>query len=208
MQALRSLGLAVMFMTIACTACRAQPTNPPTYTMSDSTKTIYLAGGCFWGTEHFFKQVKGVTSTEVGYANGNTEHPSYEEVCRNRTGHAETVRVDYDPSVIALDEILALFLLTIDPTTLNRQGGDVGTQYRTGIYYTDSADRSVIDRILDAEAQRHARPIVVEREPLKVFYPAEAYHQDYLDSNPSGYCHIDLMLFERARSYKPRGVRD
>ncbi|AAQ67048.1 peptide methionine sulfoxide reductase [Porphyromonas gingivalis W83] len=167
------------------------------------TKTIYFAGGCFWGTEHFFKQVRGVVATEVGYANGNVEDPSYEEVCSQTTGFAETVRVEYDPSELSLSLLLDLFFKTIDPTILNRQGNDVGSQYRTGIYYTDQEDLSLISSALSALATKYDRPIVVENEPLKNFYPAENYHQDYLDHNPRGYCHIDPSLFELARKANP-----
>lgn len=167
------------------------------------TKTIYFAGGCFWGTEHFFKQVRGVVATEVGYANGNVEDPSYEEVCSQTTGFAETVRVEYDPSEVSLSLLLDLFFKTIDPTILNRQGNDVGSQYRTGIYYMDQEDLSLISSALSALATKYDRPIVVENEPLKNFYPAENYHQDYLDHNPRGYCHIDPSLFELARKANP-----
>lgn len=200
------LGLALLLIGLACHSCQARPTSPTTMN-HHNTKTIYFAGGCFWGTEHFFKQVRGVVSTDVGYANGHTQQPTYEEVCRKNTGHAETVKVNYDPSVIALDELIELYLQTIDPTTLNRQGNDIGTQYRTGVYYTDSTDRATIDRVLDTYAQSLTRPMVVEREALRHFYPAEDYHQDYLDENPRGYCHIGPQLFQVARSYQPRGTQ-
>lgn len=169
---------------------------------SDS-KTIYFAGGCFWGTEHFFKQIRGVVGTQVGYANGNIEDPTYEEVCSNTTGFAETVKVEYDPQEVTLSLLLELFFKTIDPTSLNRQGHDIGTQYRSGIYYTDKADAEAITAALSALASQYDRPIVVENEPLKNFYPAENYHQDYLDNNPRGYCHIDPSLFEMARKANP-----
>ncbi len=165
-------------------------------------KEIYLAGGCFWGTEHYFKQVEGVASTEVGYANGVTQSPTYEEVCTGRTRFAETVRVSYDPSVVSLDFLLDLYFMAIDPTALNRQGHDQGTQYRTGVYYTDKADLPAIRRVMEAQQRKHAEPIVVEVEPLKNFHAAEEYHQDYLDKNPSGYCHLPPRLFEYARRAK------
>ena len=164
------------------------------------TKEIYFAGGCFWGTEHFFKQIRGVTDTEAGYANGTTPNPTYEEVCTGRTGHAETVRVTYDPAVVTLPGLLDLYFQTIDPTSLNRQGGDVGTQYRTGVYYVDPADREVIEAALEDLSKKYLDPIEVENEPLRNFYPAEGYHQDYLEKNPGGYCHIPRSLFETARS--------
>ena len=165
-------------------------------------KEIYLAGGCFWSTEHYLKQVHGVTATEVGYANGITKDPTYQEVCTDRTQFAETVHVTYDPSVISLEFLLQLYFKAIDPTSLNRQGHDQGTQYRTGVYYTDAADLPVIRKVFD-EVQRSINDlIVVELEPLKKFYTAEEYHQDYLDKNPAGYCHLPSSLFEYARKAK------
>ncbi|PVZ15238.1 peptide methionine sulfoxide reductase msrA/msrB [Porphyromonas loveana] len=178
----------------------------PSAHQSDSipeTRTIYLAGGCFWGTDHFLKQIRGVRNTEVGYANGNIEDPTYEEVCTQTTGFAETVRVEYAPTELSLTLLLELFFKTIDPTILNRQGPDMGTQYRTGIYYTDPEDAATVTAALEALAQQYDRPIVVEHEPLKNFYAAERYHQDYLEHNPRGYCHIDPALFELARKANP-----
>lgn len=160
---------------------------------------IYLAGGCFWGTEHFLKQIRGVESTEAGYANGNTKNPTYEEVCHNNTGFAETVKVVYNPQEVSLGLILDLYFKTIDPTSINRQGNDRGSQYRTGIYYTNPADLPVIRNAISALEKNYVKPIVVEVEPLKNFYKAEGYHQDYLDKHPGGYCHISPQLFELAR---------
>lgn len=156
-------------------------------------KTIYLAGGCFWGIEGYFKRLKGVLHTEAGYANGRTTNPSYEEVCKQNTGHAETIKLEYDADILSLTDILRHFFRIIDPTTLNRQAHDVGTQYRSGIYYVDAADRDIIQAAIQAEQGRYAAPIVVENLPLQNFFPAEEYHQDYLDKNPQGYCHIDLQ---------------
>lgn len=164
-----------------------------------NTKEIYLAGGCFWGTEHFFKQVRGVVDTQVGYANGHTDSPSYEEVCHQDTGHAEVVRVVYDPEVISLSLVLQLYFRTIDPTSLNKQGGDVGPQYRTGIYYTSEEDLPTIREELDKLAKLYTLPLQVECAPLTCFFDAETYHQDYLDKNPRGYCHIGQDLFILAR---------
>lgn len=163
------------------------------------TKEIYLAGGCFWGTEHFLKQINGVVDTEVGYANGNGVNPTYKEVCTDLTGFAETVKVVYQPDVVNLKLLLELYFQTIDPTSLNRQGGDVGTQYRTGIYYTDEEDVAVIETELSRLADTYEEVIQVECRKLKNFYPAEDEHQDYLDRNPNGYCHISPKLFELAR---------
>lgn len=155
-------------------------------------KEIYLAGGCFWGMQAYFDRKTGVRQTLVGYANGSTPNPTYESVCRDDTGYAETLRIIYDENEINLDSLLSYFWKVIDPTSLNRQGGDRGTQYRTGIYYTDLSDRLIIDRSLGSEALKYDAPIVTEVEELKNFYPAEDYHQKYLEKNPGGYCHINL----------------
>jgi len=165
-----------------------------------SVKEIYFAGGCFWGTEHFFKQIRGVIETEVGYANGNIENPTYEQVYTDKTGFAEVVKVRYDEKVISLEKLLVLFFKTIDPTSLNKQGNDVGTRYRVGIYYTDEKDRSIIIEKLSDLQKSYSSPIVIENEPLKNFYGGEEYHQNYLGKNPNGYCHIDLALFEFAKN--------
>lgn len=167
-------------------------------------REIYLAGGCFWGTEHFFKQVRGILDTEVGYANGDTENPNYEDVCTGKTRYAETVRLAYDADEIDLELILQLYFRTIDPTSINRQGVDAGTQYRTAIYYVDEGDLACIEQQLNVLRERYTRPIVIECEPLKVFYNAEEYHQDYLDKNPRGYCHIGQELFLLARCANPK----
>jgi peptide methionine sulfoxide reductase msrA/msrB len=167
-------------------------------------KDIYFAGGCFWGTEHFFKQIEGVVGTEVGFANGRTENPTYKEVYTDETGHAETVHVCYDPEVASLEFLVRMFFKAIDPTSLNKQGHDEGTRYRTGIYYTDEADLQVIDKVYAEEQAKSGEPFVVEKEPLVKFYRAEEYHQDYLDKNPDGYCHLPLALFEMARKAKDK----
>ena len=157
-------------------------------------KTIYLAGGCFWGMQRFFDQFEGVLSTEVGYANGPDAAPSYQEVCRD-SGHAETLRIDYDESVVSLGELLDDYFLVIDPLSVNRQGGDTGIQYRTGIYYTDPADLPAIRERWDREAEKLGQPLAVEVGPLKNFFSAEEYHQKYLEKNPGGYCHIGPEYF-------------
>ena len=158
----------------------------------DDLREIYLAGGCFWGLEEYYSRIDGVVDATVGYANGNTENPTYEEVCFQNTGHAETVHVTYDNSVISLTEILKYYFRVGDPTSLNKQGNDVGTQYRSGIYYVDKNDRQVILYTLESEAAKHDKALVVEVQPLDGYYLAEEYHQDYLQKNPNGYCHIDL----------------
>lgn len=163
------------------------------------SKKIYFAGGCFWGTEHYFKQVRGVISTQAGYANGNTPNPTYDEVYTDTTGYAETVMVEYNPEEISLTLLVELFFRSIDPTSLNRQGNDIGTRYRTGIYYTSDEDCATISDIYRDMERIIGEPLVVEFEPLESFYPAEEYHQDYLDKNPTGYCHIPIALMAEAR---------
>ena len=158
-----------------------------------------MAGGCFWGTEHYLKQIHGVVATEVGYANGNGVNPSYEEVYTDTTGFVECVKVVYDPTILALEKIVELYFHSIDPLSLNKQGNDIGTRYRTGIYYTEECDRAVIESVYNAVAKRLGEELVVELEPLHNFYSAEEYHQDYLDKNPAGYCHLPAFLFEYAK---------
>lgn len=167
-----------------------------------SMETIYLAGGCFWGAQRYFDCLPGVIATEVGYANGKTANPSYQQVKHENTGHAETVKVDYDPAAITLEELLEQFYKAIDPTSVNKQGGDVGVQYRTGVYYTDPAQKAVIKNSLAQLQKGYDKPIAVEALPLSNFYTAEEYHQKYLDKNPGGYCHISPALFEAAKRYK------
>lgn len=157
-------------------------------------REIYLAGGCFWGVEEYYSRLEGIVETNVGYANGHKENPSYRQVCTGSTGHVETTYIKYDESIISLETILTKFFRIIDPTLLNRQGGDIGNQYRTGIYYTDSKDLSIIDKILEEEKKKYDSPIVTEILPLTVYYEAEDYHQKYLKKNPGGYCHIDMSL--------------
>lgn len=174
-------------------------------------KEIYLAGGCFWGLEKYFSQVKGILFTEVGYANGITRLPSYEEVCTGATDHAETVKLLYDPALVSLEFILSLFYEVIDPLAKDRQGNDVGRQYRTGIYYVDEEDRRRILVSLQQLQQEYEDPVAIEVEKLRNYYPAEAWHQKYLDKNPQGYCHIPSVRFRLAKTatdpslaYKPR----
>ena len=165
-------------------------------------KTIYFAGGCFWGVEHFFKGVDGVRSVTPGYANGNVQNPTYKEVYTDTTGFAETVKVDYNPGRVGLDTLLTLFFTIIDPLSLNRQGHDEGTRYRTGVFYTDSEDVPVIkDAFQKVETKLGTKP-VTELEPLRNFYPAEDYHRDYLDKNPGGYCHLPLKTFAYLRLWQ------
>jgi peptide-methionine (S)-S-oxide reductase/peptide methionine sulfoxide reductase msrA/msrB len=168
----------------------------------NNLKEIYLAGGCFWGTEKYLDNISGIVQTDVGYANGNTENPTYQEVCHNNTGHAETVHVIYDPKQIRLAFILTLYYDVIDPTSVNRQGGDTGAQYRTGIYYLDEVDLPIIQGSLQELQSHYEKPIAIEVQPLRNYYHAEEYHQKYLDKNPSGYCHIHREKFDQAKSAK------
>ena len=158
-------------------------------------KTIYLAGGCFWGLEAYMQKLNGVEDAISGYANGKTENPSYYDL--KTSGHAETVKVLYNPEIISLEDILAHYLRVVNPVSINKQGNDVGTQYRTGIYYTDEAEKAIIENVLAKEQTKHDKPIAIEVEPLRQFYEAEEYHQDYLEKNPGGYCHIDLSLADK-----------
>lgn len=155
-------------------------------------KEIILAGGCFWGVEAYFNQIEGVVETKVGYANGELKDPTYDEVKKGSTGHAEAVYIKYDEGKVALDYLLEKFWFVVNPTVVNQQGPDVGHQYRTGIYYIDTSDLEVIQASKENEQKKYNQPIVTEIEPLEIFYDAEEYHQKYLDKNPGGYCHIDL----------------
>ncbi|WP_341902454.1 peptide-methionine (S)-S-oxide reductase MsrA [Polaromonas sp. YR568] len=160
--------------------------SPPT-----GLQTITLGGGCFWCTEAVYVKVRGVTDVESGYSNGQAARPSYEEVCTGRTGCNEVVKLEYDPAEITLKEILAIFFVIHDPTSLNRQGNDAGTQYRSGIYYSTEEQKAVIeDFIREATDNKlFGKPIVTEVQPLANYWPAEAYHQDYFENNPNqGYC--------------------
>ena len=162
---------------------------------------IYFAGGCFWGTEKYFKLVKGVVETEVGYANGNTENPTYEQVYTDTTGYAECVHVRFDSEATTVRRLTEMYFKAIDPTSVNRQGEDEGTRYRTGVYYVDPDKQgvvSILKQVFEEQSRIHGN-IAVELMPLKNFVRAEDYHQDYLDKNPDGYCHLSPELFEYAK---------
>ena len=158
-------------------------------------KKIYLAGGCFWGLQAYFSKVKGIVNTTVGYANGKTDNTSYKEI--SQTDHAETLLIEYDENVINLAEIYARFLSLIDPYSINKQGNDVGRQYRTGIYYIDNESYLCAKLTLDIFEKQHQQKTVIELEPLNNFIDAEQYHQNYLDKNPGGYCHINLDALKK-----------
>ena len=155
-------------------------------------KTIVVAGGCFWGVDAYMSKIDGVVETKVGYANGTKEAPTYDEVCSGNTGHAEACFISYDEKLISLEKILNKFWGIIDPIALNRQGADVGSQYRSGIYYSDKNDLDIILSTKDKIQSKYKKEIVTQIQPLSCFYNAEDYHQKYLQKNPSGYCHIDL----------------
>ena len=165
-----------------------------------NTREIYLAGGCFWGIEEYFSRIAGVVNVESGYANGTVDNPSYQQVCTNTTGHAETVRVRSDPAQVSLATIMDQYFKVIDPTILNRQGNDRGTQYRTGVFYVDEADLPVLQAAFDAVQATLDAPVVTELAPLACFWPAEEYHQDYLKKNPGGYCHVDFSSLAGVRT--------
>jgi methionine-S-sulfoxide reductase len=185
--------------TVSSTLGTARSTSTSTTAGDGNVKTIYLAGGCFWGLEKYVGLVRGVASTEVGYANGNRDNARYGD----GTGYAETVKIEYDPEVAPLPFLLGLYYDAIDPTTVNRQGNDIGDEYRTGIYYTDPADKAVIEQSLAELQKRYSAPIAIEVGPLVRYNAAEDYHQDYLDKNPGGYCHIPRKLFDAAAAARP-----
>lgn len=165
----------------------------------ESKHVIYLAGGCFWGVEHLMQSIPGVIDARSGYANGTGEEDAdYKTVCTGKTGFRETVRVEYDPAQVSLEALLMAYFYVIDPTVQNRQGGDVGTQYQTGIYYTDDHAKETVERIAAIE-RSSGTPFYVEIGPLRNFFSAEEYHQNYLEKNPDGYCHIpwdEMKLFK------------
>jgi peptide methionine sulfoxide reductase msrA/msrB len=201
---------AAIVLALALAGCAAEPTDtgspadstepatPPDAAGKDA-KTIYVAGGCFWGLEKYIGLVNGVVATEVGYANGANASATYGD----GSGYAEAVKIVYDPAVAPLPFLLDLFYDAIEPTSVNRQGNDVGTEYRTGIYYTDPADAAVIQKSLARLQTRYTEPIAVESGPLTTYTRAEDYHQDYLEKNPGGYCHIPQKLFEAASAARP-----
>lgn len=165
---------------------------------------IYFAGGCFWGTEKYFKLIKGVVFTEVGYANGNTENPTYEQVYTDTTGYAECVHVRYDTQETTVRTLAEMFFKAIDPTSVNQQGEDKGTRYRTGVYYVDPEKQGIgaVLKLIFEEQSRIYGKLAVELMPLKNFVRAEDYHQNYLDKHPDGYCHLSPELFEFAKKHQ------
>ena len=169
----------------------------------DEEAEIFLAGGCFWGVQKFLSSLEGVRFTECGYANGTTDNPTYEDVCTNDTGFAECVHVLYDRNALSLEKLLSQFYTIIDPVSVNRQGNDIGSQYRTGIYYTNPRDAEIIQQSLDKLQRSYDQPLAIEHQSLENFYSAETCHQDYLDKHPDGYCHIPAWKFERKEAAEP-----
>lgn len=157
-------------------------------------KRIVLAGGCFWGVEAYYKRLRGIIKTSVGYTNGNYSNPTYQDLLNNKATHAEAVEIYYDENIISLETILEHMFRFIDPTSLNKQGGDIGIQYRTGVYYKDQEDKGIILDFIAKKNILYKNRVVVEAEEENGYYLAEDYHQDYLDKNPNGYCHVDLSL--------------
>lgn len=164
--------------------------------LASSDKTIILGGGCFWGVEAYFQRLKGVTSTEVGYANGNIKDPTYEQVCSGEASHVEAVLITYNKE-ITLKKLLEHLFRIIDPFSVNKQGGDIGIQYRTGVYYKDCEDLDIITEFINDFEAKVKRKTAVKVKPLYNYYEAEAYHQKYLDKHVGGYCHVDLNLLRK-----------
>jgi peptide methionine sulfoxide reductase msrA/msrB len=168
---------------------------------------IYVAGGCFWGIEEYFSRIAGVYDVTSGYANGTKANPTYEEVCSGKTGHAEAVHIRYDPKIVSLKTLTEQFFKIINPVSVNRQGNDVGSQYRTGMYYVNPGDKAVLENIMAEMQKKYAKPLAVELMPLQNYYLAEEYHQDYLKKNPGGYCHISFDSLKDIRTEK-KGMVD
>ena len=162
-------------------------------------KIIYLAGGCFWGVERYYQLLNGVVDTEVGYANGNYQNPKYEELKAGKATHAETLKLTYDDEVISLEKILEHFLRFVDPYSVDKQGHDIGHQYRSGVYFTETEENARIKAYFDKVLDKNYK---IEIQPLREFYKAEDYHQDYLLKNPTGYCHVNLGLIKKNEAKK------
>lgn len=196
-----ALGLATL-----ATALLAGDTQPvATMTTTNRTERLTLGGGCFWCIEAVFERVPGVRSVTSGYAGGHTPNPTYQQVCSGQTGHAEVVQIEYDPAQVSLEQLLELFWKAHDPTSLNRQGHDVGTQYRSIILYENDRQQQIAEASRAEAAKRFAKPIVTEIVPLRAFYPAEAYHQDYYRKNPNAaYCQAVIRpKLEKLRDHLP-----
>lgn len=202
------LLLMIVFMILGCTKVEENKQTEvydmnqvgidTSYVKKEGVEVIYLAGGCFWGVEKLAQSISGVIDAVSGYANGSGVNPTYQAVCEGTTGFKEAVRVEYDPSVVSLETILYAYFSVIDPTMQNRQGNDIGTQYQTGIYYSDEEAMKTVEKVVETVKARNSK-FLVEIKPLSNFYEAEEYHQNYLDKNPSGYCHISNEEFEKVK---------
>ncbi|WP_373233078.1 peptide-methionine (R)-S-oxide reductase MsrB [Cohnella sp.] len=206
------LGLCLLTLAVAISACgskdagRMAATSSPTVeamslSENNDLNDLYLAGGCFWGVEAFMSRIHGVQDVTSGYANGEGESPTYKDVIRGDRGFAETVHVKYDPKQVTMEKLLDYFFRVIDPTSVNKQGNDRGIQYRTGVYYSSPEDAEIIQQVVAREQEKYDQPIVTEVLPLQNYYLAEEYHQDYLEKNPNGYCHIDLSILDEQEIY-------
>jgi peptide methionine sulfoxide reductase msrA/msrB len=199
---LLTLVIVVVFPLTACTNSREDSSAALTARKAsaqintDNLMDIYFAGGCFWGVEEYFSRIPGVYDVTSGYANGYTKNPTYMEVSFMDTGHAETIHVQYDPDIVCLKTLTEQFFKIIDPISLNKQGNDIGVQYRSGVYYINESDKTVIQSVFDIEQQKYKSQIVTELLPLENYYLAEQYHQDYLKKNPNGYCHVDFSTLD------------
>jgi peptide methionine sulfoxide reductase msrA/msrB len=201
-----AFGLCLLVIAIMASACGSMEASPIATTPPKPAKTIslpeselsnlYLAGGCFWGVEAYMARINGVQDVTSGYANGEGENPTYKDVIRGDRGFAETVHVKYDPKQVSLETLLDYFFRVVDPTSVNKQGNDRGIQYRSGVYYTSPEDAEIIKQAVAQEQEKYDKPIVTEVLPLQNYYLAEEYHQDYLEKNPNGYCHIDLSILD------------
>lgn len=197
-----SLVLAIWLAVVGVASAEMEAKGDERLNLREGEAVVYLAGGCFWGMEKLMSLAPGVVDAVSGYANGTMENPTYRDVCTGTTGHRETVRVVYRPDTISLRSLLTLYFSAIDPTVQDRQAHDIGSQYQTGIYYTNERDETVVRAVADEEKARH-EAFYVEIAPLTAFYEAEDMHQDYLDVHPGGYCHISQEAFERARNLQP-----
>ena len=182
-----AIGILLVFLHLSAGTSGAEE-------MKESHQKATFAGGCFWGIEKYFSEMKGIMSTRVGYTGGTVQNPTYEEVCAGGTGHAEAIEIAYDPSLVSYEELLEFFFRLHDPTTKNSQGPDVGSQYRSAIFYHKDAQKKAAERAVKLLNDSHIfrQPIVTEIEPAGEFYAAEEYHQKYLEQNPGGYCSIHL----------------
>lgn len=174
---------------------------------ASALREMYFAGGCFWGVEEYFSRIPGVADVTVGYANGTTKNPTYEQVCSGKTGYAETAHIRYDPQSVSLKTLAEQFFKIIDPVSVNRQGNDVGSQYRTGMYYVNDEDKAILASVMADTQKKYGQPLAVELMPLQNYYLAEEYHQDYLKKNPGGYCHISFDSLKDIRTEK-KGLVD